>query len=340
MKIARFAILFFWFIPLQALFGQGKGAVEGRLVNRTDPSIVARSVDLEVIGLGSGMSIIRTAVTDSAGKFRIDGLPENQELVIRANYKGANYHSPVNIGASGKAAADIEIYEPTTSWKDIPVEGVQIAFQTEGDRLRVLESYVFNNKTKPPRTHVNPEGVFRISKLAGILDPPQIRVTGSGSSRPLVQSAFESADSRSYYSLYPLKPGTTTFEVQEFLPYTSRSYAYTARFYHDVDSIRIGVIPHDLTVAGNGLTKIETNPDQNFAVYSSPPVKAGTEVVWTFSGGTPVSQTGPGEAGGEPAIQPMPNEVGRNALVIGPLLLLGFVLALWYSFNRRQNGPS
>ena len=30
----------------------------------------------------------------------------------------------------------------------------------------------------------------------------------------------------------------------------------------------------------------------------------------------------------------------RNALIIGPLLLMGFVLALWYAFNRSQNSPS
>ena len=29
---------------------------------------------------------------------------------------------------------------------------------------------------------------------------------------------------------------------------------------------------------------------------------------------------------------------GRNALVIGPLLLMGFVLVLWYAFNRMPEG--
>ena len=340
MKKLRFIAILLWFGLLPSMCAQDKGVMEGRLINRTDPAIVARNADLDVIGLGSGMSIIRTAVTDSAGKFRIDGLPENQELVIRANYKGANYHSQVNIGSSGKASVEIEVFESTNSMKDVLVEGVQIAFQMEGDHLRVLESFVFNNKTKPPRTYVNPEGSFRISKPAGILEPPQIRATAAGSSRPLVQSALESADSQSYYSLYPLKPGVTTFEAQELLPYANRSYTYKAKFYHDVDALRVGVTPRDLTVSGNGLSKIETSPEQNFAVYSNPPVKAGTEVVWTFSGGTPVSQPESKEAGGEPTVQPMPNEVGRNALIVGPLLLLGFVLVLWYAFNRNKNGLS
>jgi hypothetical protein len=32
----------------------------------------------------------------------------------------------------------------------------------------------------------------------------------------------------------------------------------------------------------------------------------------------------------------MPNAIGRNALIIGPLLLMGFILVLWFGYNRSQ----
>jgi hypothetical protein len=155
---------------------------------------------------------------------------------------------------------------------------------------------------------------------------------------PLVQSALESADGKSYYSLYPLRPGITKFEVQQLLPYKNKRYTYAKKFYQDIASINIGVIPQDMAVSGTGLSKIQTDSQKNFSVYTSTPVKAGTEVVWEFSGGSAVSQPD-SQAGTEPEITAMPNDIGRNALVIGPLLLMGLVAVLWYAFNRSQGGP-
>ena len=54
---------------------------------------------------------------------------------------------------------------------------------------------------------------------------------------------------------------------------------------------------------------------------------------WVFTGGTPVPEQETAAATGS-QIRPMPNAVGRNSLVIGPLLLIGFLMVLWYAFNR------
>jgi hypothetical protein len=312
-------------------YSQQKGIVEGKLVNRTDPSIIPRAIDLEVVALTEGMSIIKSTATDSAGKFRIEGLPENQRLMIRSNYQTANYYGQVSFNAEGKAYVEIDVFESTTSMKDIKVEGVRMAFQMTGATLKTLEVISFNNKTKPPRTYSNPEGNFWFSKAPGIMETPLIRVTAPGSSMPLVQAALESPDGKSYYSLYPLKPGITTFEVQEVLPYANRSYTYVKRFYQDIGGIDIGASPDDLVLSGPGLSKVQTNSQDNISVYLSGPIKAGSELVWSFSGGTPGSGTT--EPAGEYAVNAMPNLVGRNALVIGPLILMGFVIALWYALN-------
>ncbi len=103
---------------------------------------------------------------------------------------------------------------------------------------------------------------------------------------PLIQAPLESPDGQSYYSLYPLKPGVTSFEVQQVLPYSNHAYAYRKKFYVDVDSMDIVVMPKDMVLSGQGLTRISTDEKQNFSIYRSAPIKAGTEVTWTFSGGT------------------------------------------------------
>jgi hypothetical protein len=166
-----------------------------------------------------------------------------------------------------------------------------------------------------------------------------MRVTAPGSSMPLVQAPLESADGKSYYSLYPLKPGITTFEVQQVLPYANRNYTYTIKFYNDIASMDIGVSPMDMTLSGQGLSKVSVDSQQNYAIYRSAPIKAGSEVTWTFSGGTPVTASSSPQTAENSRVEAVPDVIGRNALVIGPLLLMGLILVLWYSFNQMTNAP-
>jgi hypothetical protein len=324
------------FLVLPAAYAQQKGVAEGRVVNGTDPSIIVRSVELDVVELDAGMRIVKTTTTDSSGRFRVDGLPESGQLMIRVSYKDVNYHHMFTPGANGRSTVEIEVYEPTTSMKDIDTGGSRMAFQLVGDQVRSLESVTLNNKTKPPRTFMNPEGNFRFSKLPGIVEPPEVRVTAPGSAMPLLQAPLESPDGQSYYSLYPLRPGVTSFEIQQVLPYSNHAYTYRKEFYVDVDSMDIAVMPKDMVLSGQGLIRISTDEKQNFSIYRSAPIKAGTEVTWTFSGGTPLSLPQAAETGGGSAVESRPDFIRSKALVIGPLLLMGFVLTLWVAFNRTQ----
>jgi hypothetical protein len=314
------------------VMGQGSGMIEGKLINGTNPASGCADVQLDVVALATGMSTLKSTKSDPSGKFRMDGLPTDQPMMVRADYKSVTYFSRVTFDAGGRANVTIEVYEPTSSAAAVTVEDVRMAFQAAGEQLRTLELYSFNNATKPPQAFVNPEGNFRFSKAPGILEVPRASVTAPGSTMPLTQSPLESADGQSYYLTYPLRPGVTTFEVDEILPYKDRSYTYRRKFYHDLKPFEIGVVPADMTLSGEGLVKLQADTKENFSVYRSGPIKAGTEVTWTFTGGTPVLETAAGGAPGqEPRIMPTPNAVGRNALIFGPLLLMALIAGLWYA---------
>jgi hypothetical protein len=173
MKTKMLPLILTWLMFLSAAYAQQKGIVEGRVINGTDPSIIPRSVELDLVELGAGMNIVKTTTTDSSGRFRIEGLPESGRLMIRAIYKDVNYHSQFNIDASGRAAVEIEVFEPTTSLEGIKVESAGIAFQIVGDQLHSLETVTLKNTTQPPKTLMHPEGSYRFSKPAGILGFPK-----------------------------------------------------------------------------------------------------------------------------------------------------------------------
>jgi hypothetical protein len=317
------------------LHAQGGGVIEGKLVNGTDPGVACADAQLEVVGLATGMNALKSARSDATGRFRIDGLPTDQPLMVRTEYKSVSYHARVAFDSGGKASVAIEVFEPASSADGITVEEIRMAFQLSGDQLRSLELYSLHNSTKPPRTFVNPEGTFRFSKAPGILEPPRAGVTAPGATMPLAQSPLESADGRSYYLLYPLRPGVTTIELDQILPYKDRTYVYRRKFYQDLKPFDVGVVPADATLTGEGRLKLQVSEKENFAVYRSGPIKAGTEVVWTFAGGTPAAQPAMGETSGQEArVVPMPNAVGRNALVLVPLVLIAFIAALWYATSQ------
>jgi hypothetical protein len=318
-------------------YAQGQGVVDGRLINGTNPASAPAGAAVDVIGLATGMSVLKSVVTDGGGKFHIDGLPTDAPVLFRANYKSVYYYGQASFNAEGKANVEIRIFEPTTSMEGIRIENARIAFKLTGDGLISLEACTFNNETKPPKSFMREDGNFRFSKAPGITQPPRLDVTAAGASMPVTQSPLESADGQSYYTLYPLRPGSTTFEVQQALPYQN-GYTYRKKFYHDISSLEIDVMPRDLKLSGEGLTQVPTATDQNFAVYFKGLIKAGTEVVWTFSGGTPVVEAPtPAPAAAQPAepmIRPMPTPVGENAVVIGALLLIGLIVILWYASSR------
>jgi len=268
---------------------QETGIVEGKLINRTDPAIVPAGVALEIVLLDGGMGIIRTAETDAAGNFRIDKLPVNTMLMLRAIYKDANYNQQFRFESGGHAHVELDIYNTTTSMKDIRVEEYQMVFQAAGDHLQSLDTIVLSNETDPPRTFMNPSGNFRFSKAPAIVALPKVRITGPGSSMPVVQSAFESPDGSDYYSLYPLRPGETTIDVFQILPYEDKKYTYVKEFHLGSPAIEIGVIPMDIEVSGTELSLDRTDAENNVAVYRTAPIEAGTRVEWVFSGGSSVA---------------------------------------------------
>ena len=345
MKMLRFYLVLIWLAVLAATASaQGRGVAEGRLINRTDPAIVAGNTELEVLLLSSGMDIIKTAITDARGAFRIDNLPDSMPLMLRAVYKGANYHGMLVFDENGKASLDLDVYETTTSMKDIRIETANMAFQIEGDHLHAVETFVVVNSSNPPRVYLNPEGNFRVSKAPGLLEPPGIRITAPGSEMPLSQSALESADGESYYSLYPLRPGGTIFEVHQTLPYTDGKYVYLKKFFQDIPEFSVGVIPLNMKLSGEGLKKTEDHAAENFSVYASGAVKAGDAVAWTFTGGTPVAamEDVEDEHGlSETSIEVRDGIVGRYALTIGSLILAAFIIALLFSpgFGRNARLP-
>src|ERR1700737_217172 len=88
------------------------GTVNGVVHNGTNGNKPAPGVDVLLIQLQGGMQVVASTKTDAQGLYHIDNPAIGSgPMLIRAVYRGVNFHQPLTPGTS---AVDVTVYEPTT----------------------------------------------------------------------------------------------------------------------------------------------------------------------------------------------------------------------------------
>src|ERR1700674_5557207 len=94
------------------------GVVHGTVKNGTTGKAAA-GVEVILIQLQGGMQPVANSKTDAQGQFSFDN-PSlgTQPMLVRAVYKGINFHQPV---PPGNARIEVSIFEPSKDPKTISV---------------------------------------------------------------------------------------------------------------------------------------------------------------------------------------------------------------------------
>src|SRR5271155_5808668 len=100
------ASLFLWFLAAPAF----AGTVTGTVLNGTTGKPAA-GVEMILIRLQGGMQPVAKTTTDPDGHYKFDdpGLDAGP-MLIRAVYRGVNYHEPAT---PDKTTVDVQVFEPT-----------------------------------------------------------------------------------------------------------------------------------------------------------------------------------------------------------------------------------
>ncbi len=92
-------------------------------------------VEVVLIQLQGGMQPVANTKTDASGNFAFDNRNiGGQPMLIRAVYKGVNFHQPL---PPGKDSISVEVFEPTGDAKTISVPSHVVIFQPNGASLIV-----------------------------------------------------------------------------------------------------------------------------------------------------------------------------------------------------------
>ena len=81
-------------------------------------------------------------------------------MLLRAVYRGVNYHEPLT---PGKTTVDVQVFEPTDKPGSFAVTAHAIILQPNGSDLMVGEEYNIENKTQPPVAYYRADGSFLFS---------------------------------------------------------------------------------------------------------------------------------------------------------------------------------
>jgi hypothetical protein len=265
--------------------GQLHGTVKNGTTGKAAPGI-----EVILIQLQGGMQPVANSKTDAQGQFSFDNPSLGaQPMLVRAVYKGINFHQPV---PPGRSDVEVSIFEPSKDPKTISVASRIVFFQPSGENLTVGEEYSIQNNSQPPQAYFRPDGNFEFV----IPDNAKLQqVAASGpTGMPVVQAPIDKSKGK-YAIAYALRPGQNIVRYSYEVPYTGN--AATVKLATVYPSARLLVVASPtMQVSGDGLQS--GGQEQGMSVYGRENVTASTVVAVSVSGTAPPLQAGGSESGG------------------------------------------
>ena len=255
------------------------GTVSGVIHNGTNGNKVAAGVDVLLIQLQGGMSVVANTKSDSDGRYHFDNPGIGQgPMLIRAVYRGVLFHQPLTPGTS---TVDVTVYEPTTNPGAIQVPLRLLVFQPNGDKLMVGEEYSIQNNTNPPAAYFKQDGNFEFTIPQGA-EIDQVSTFGP-MGMPVRQGTIDKGKGR-YAISYAFQPGQNGVRISYIVPYTGNHAQIRESSTYDAQRVLL-VIPPTMQVASPGFNAAGT--EQGFNVFSKESMKTGTGFDVTVSGTAP-----------------------------------------------------
>jgi hypothetical protein len=279
-RVARLAIALVLGFVVSAAFSSAAmaGTVTGVVRNGTTNTVVAGAQVL-LISLQGGMQVVANTKTDSAGKYHFqDDAIGQGPMLIRAVYKGVNFHQPL---PPGTPTADITVYEPTTNPMARAVAQRLVVLQPNGTSLLVGEEFSIENKVTPPAAYYDEKGDFEFQIPEGA-QLSQVSAWGP-SGMPVVQGTIDKGPDH-YAIAFAFQPGDNGVRISYEIPYGSNSASLVLTSPYDSGHMLVAA-PPTVQVSSDGFQAGGT--EQGYNVYTHDLVAAGAKVQIAVSGTAP-----------------------------------------------------
>jgi hypothetical protein len=271
-----------WFALAALLFFTGSpafaGTVTGTVTNGTTGKPAA-SVDVILIQLQGTMRPIASTKTDAQGRYSFDNPALGAgPMLIRAVYRGVNYHEPAT---PGKSTVDVQVFEPTDRASAFSVTAHAIILQPSGSDLVVGEEYNISNKTQPPVAYYRADGSFLFSLPEGA-QLSDVSVVGT-SGMPVVQTPIDKGKNENAID-FPFRPGDSVVRISYRVPYAGNQANLRFLSYYAADRLAV-FAPPSVRFTSAGFTP--SGQTQGFSVYMRESVAPKTPITVSVFGAAP-----------------------------------------------------
>ena len=241
----------------QTLTGTVKNATTGKL---------GGGDEVVLLSLGNGMEEAGRTKADAKGNFSFK-LDKQGPHLVRVIHQDVTYH---RMAPPGTTSVEVEVYDAAKKVEGIEVVADIMRVQVEQGQLEIQRMFAVQNNSKPPRTQMNERNLeFNVPEGAQIVESSAMTQGGN----PLNSAPVPSDDKKTHYAfLFPLRPGTTQFQVAYQLPYTGSA---------NIDPKSVYPLQHFVAILPKGMqftaasgTKYQPmndpqQPDANVQVASS-----------------------------------------------------------------------
>ena len=191
----------------------GAQTLTGTVKNSTTGKPAAGD-EVVLITLGQGMEESGRTKADAKGNFSFK-LDAQGPHLVRAIHQGVTFH---RMAPPGTTSVEVEVSDVAKKVDGLEVVADMMRVQAEQGQLEVQRMFAVENKSKPARTQMNERNLeFYLPEGAKIVESSAMTQGGN----PLNTAPIPVDDKKTRYAFnFPLRPGTTQFQVAYTLPYT------------------------------------------------------------------------------------------------------------------------
>jgi hypothetical protein len=253
------------------------------------------------------METVANTKTDERGAFIFNHPSLGQQpMLVRAVYRGVNYHQAV---PPGRDSVQVEVFEPSLDPKIVSYPTRVVIFQPNGASLLVGEEFSVRNNSKPPKAYFRADGNFEI-QLPEKAELQQVSAWGP-SAMPVVQATMDRGPNK-YAIAFAFRPGENGVRLSYQLSYAGNRAVVHVPAVYPADRLLIAA-PPNVEVHAEGMQA--AGSEQGMSLYASESLSAGKtlEISIAGQGAAPAAAAGRQEtpaAGGEGAsIQVIPSRL-------------------------------
>lgn len=276
--------------------------LDGTVINKTTGQPVANQTVSLVRASEKGMEPAGSGKTDAQGKFSIETKPAadpTQNIsMLQVTYKGVGYNKLVPPMAAG-SPVEIEVFDTAATPGLVETAQHMLLIEPVPGEIRVRETFMIENKTRI--AYQDPQGGFRFYLPPLAQGKVDVKASAGAQGMPVSRTAKPVPGQPNVYAVdFAMKPGETRFDLTWSAPFGTPG-EFTTEILHREGPARL-IVPRGVSVKGEGLKELGTEPSTQAAIYQLPNAKVNFTIEGAGTLSSPSTSSGGEEENSGPPI--------------------------------------